>query len=110
MLACKECGRVFDEEDAVIEKEYTGVHSEGFSEAVERCHCPKCGSDYVEEAHRCQFCGEWSAEWLCNDCEKLIRETIKSLVCESARLHRKSHMRFHEAYALNAISDVLEDI
>ena len=109
-MACNACGHVFDEDDLIRETEYTGVHSEGFSETVERQYCPNCGDDYVEEARRCQFCGGWSADWVCPECKIIIRTALNDLVKMSATLHKLNGIKFREASAHNAIVDELEDM
>ena len=38
MLACENCGHVFDEDDAIHETEYTGVTSEAWSEKFDVPH------------------------------------------------------------------------
>lgn len=110
MMACNTCGHVFDDNEAYRIREYTGVSSEGHSEVVECWCCPNCGDELIEEAHRCQFCGDWTLDWLCDDCKKLIKTTLEGLVCESARLHRKNGVKFNRAFAENAISEVLEEL
>ena len=110
MMACNECGRTFGEEDMRVKVEGTGIFSEGFRETVELHYCPHCGSEDIQDAHHCEFCGDWTHDFLCNDCRMFIRQTLESLICESARLHRKNHVRFNRIYAENAIADVMEDL
>ena len=110
MMACNTCGSVFSEEDAIKETEYTGVHSEGFSEAVERYYCPNCGDEYVEEANRCQFCGGWTLDYLCPECAVTIRACINNLLRTSHTLHKLNGVKFNRVNALNAITDVMEDM
>lgn len=109
-MACNECGHVFDEEDMISEIEYTGVHSEGFSETVERHYCPNCGDEYIEKAHRCQFCGGWARGFICAGCKSLIKKDLTNLIKMSETLHKMNGVEFHEAYPCNAISDVLEEL
>lgn len=109
-MACNTCGCVFDEDDLVRETEYTGVHSEGISETVERQYCPNCGDEDVQEACRCQFCGGWSADWTCPECKIIIRSSLANLVKVSRTLHKLNGIKFNSVYPINAIVDELEDM
>lgn len=48
---CESCGETFDE----CVKDYT----EGGYRGEPHYSCPFCGSDYLEEMHQCELCGEW---------------------------------------------------
>ena len=73
MYVCGECGEVFDSPD--VKKEYTGVSSEGFHEYFEVGHCPYCGSEDIEDGHRCRVCGEWFYQHCCEEvCESCIAD------------------------------------
>ena len=51
MLICKHCGSIFDEPQT----SYTAGGDTGEPWAV----CPNCHSDELDEAARCEACGEW---------------------------------------------------
>ena len=77
MYVCGSCGEHFESPET--EKKYTGVKSEGYSEYFEVGHCPYCGSEDIEDGHRCGVCGEWfyqkNCEEFCQDCfDKLAKE------------------------------------
>lgn len=110
MLACESCGHVFDKNEAIHETEYTGVASEGYSEKFDITKCPECGDDWIIEAHRCEFCGGWSAEWVCDDCKSLITIYLNRLVEQGMSLHRSNHVKPNRADVINAISEVIEFI
>ncbi len=110
MLACENCGHVFDEDDAVHDIEYTGVVSEGYSEILDITRCPKCGDDYITEAHRCEYCGEWSADYICTECRQYIREALNRIVEQGMTMHRANKVRPSKTDVINAIAEVLEDI
>ena len=57
MLVCKECGEIFQEEDAG-ELIYTENLGE-FSRRETWMTCPNCGSDDITDAEKCECCGEW---------------------------------------------------
>ena len=110
MLACEKCGHVFDEDEAIHGIEYTGVTSEGWSEKFEVTKCPECGEDWVTEAHRCNFCGDWSLNDVCDDCKSYISRNIKTLVECGMTLHRANNVKPNKFDIINAINEVMEDI
>lgn len=66
MLACKNCGAVFEEP------------IKGYEE--EKDCCPNCGDWDITEAVRCRGCGEWSAEDLCEDCKKNFKDAVRGFI------------------------------
>ena len=62
MLACENCGHVFDEDDAVHETEYTGVTSEAWSEKFDVTKCPECGDDWIIEG--CGGCAAYLIHYM----------------------------------------------
>lgn len=67
MFICNECGEVFEE--PYIHKER---HPYGMGYATEEfVVCPYCKDTDIDEAKRCERCGEWVAELddgLCDVC------------------------------------------
>lgn len=67
MFVCENCGDVFEECETVEEQ-----HPYGEGYATERwAVCPCCGSSNIDEAKKCEHCGEWVAELkddLCEEC------------------------------------------
>ena len=110
MLACVNCGHVFDEDDAIHETEYTGVTSEAWSEKFDITKCPECGGDWVEEAIRCDFCGAFSVENVCSDCRDLITIYLRRLVEHGMSMHRINGIKPDRFDVINAIAEVLEEI
>jgi len=108
MLACESCGHVFREEDAIRETEYTGVISEGYHESFDVTRCPKCGEDLITDAHRCEFCGNWSADYVCQECEDLITVYLRRLIEHGMSMHRMNGVVPSRISVMNAISDVFE--
>jgi predicted Zn-ribbon and HTH transcriptional regulator len=64
MLVCRECGYVFEEEEA---SNWVEEHGE------ENCGCPRCKGEF-EEAARCKICGEWfldnGIDEVCEECKE----------------------------------------
>lgn len=110
MLACERCGHVFSEDDAIHETEYTGVTSEGYSEKFDITKCPECGDDWIVEACKCDFCGCFSVDTVCEDCKDLITIYLKRLIEHGMSLHRSNHIKPNRIDVINAISDVIESI
>lgn len=108
MLACENCGHVFNEDDVIRSTEYTGVSSEGFQEKFEVTKCPECGEDWIAEAHRCDFCGKWSADFVCQECEDLITVYLRRLIEHGMSMHRMNGVVPNRISVMNAISDVFE--
>lgn len=81
---CSDCGETFDEEDA-------GCYSEWEGEGVMRGEitymcCPKCGSDSLEEAEECDWCGETYDKYdlihvddtkMCKKCAEAIHDAYE---------------------------------
>ena len=81
---CSDCGETFDEEDA-------GCYSEWEGEGVMRGEitymcCPKCGSDSLEEAEECDWCGESfdktdmievDGTWYCKECAEAVHDAYE---------------------------------
>ena len=110
MLACENCGHVFNEEDAIRETEYTGVISEGYHESFDVTRCPECGDDWVEEACRCEFCGKWSANFVCQECKDLITVYLRRLIEHGMSMQRMNGIKPDRISVMNAISEIFEDM
>ena len=110
MLACESCGHVFREEDAIRETEYTGVISEGYHESFDVTRCPECGDDYVIDAKRCEFCGNWSADYVCQECRDLITVYLKRLIEHGMSMHRFNNVKPNRFDVISAINEVFEEI
>ena len=108
MLACENCGHVFNEEDGIHSVEFTGVSSEGFHERFYVTKCPKCGEDMITDAQRCEFCGKWSADFVCQECEDLIAVYLQRLIEHGMSMHRMNGVVPNRISVMNAISDVFE--
>ena len=110
MLACVNCGHIFDEDDAIHETEYTGVTSEAWSEKFDITKCPECGGDWIEEAIRCDFCGAFSLDDVCPECKDLISIYLRRLVEHGMSMHRINGIKPDRFDVINAIAEVLEEI
>ena len=82
MYYCKDCGELFDEDDIVEEDESFPVEYWG---SIVTCpcyssHCPYCNSNDIEEAPKCDKCGEYFSpddldeDGLCEDCREENKE------------------------------------
>ena len=74
MLYCTGCEQFFDEDDAGEDREQLGEYW-GAPAYREYAVCPYCGSDQIEEAHRCKLCGEWipySGDDYCEECSDRV--------------------------------------
>lgn len=83
-IICKDCGKLFNEEDLEIvgecEPEYeyiptevgTITHFVGWVGGDIDYHCPDCGGELAPATH-CECCGELKAihgnNWVCDDCK-----------------------------------------
>ena len=79
MYICKDCGAVFEEPYKWRDDPSpAGVSlSSGYYEYWE---CPSCGSEDVDEAERCEVCGEYIAEsGICESCRAQIEEEVKDI-------------------------------
>ena len=110
MLACEHCGYIFEEDEAVMKEEYTGVSSEGFHEKWKYRTCPDCGSDEIVEAYRCEYCGGDAADFLCDTCKISLRIELEAIVRKGLALQEANHEKPSRVDALNAITEVLEDM
>lgn len=86
MFYCNECKEIFDEYDAEARKEYpnsTDFPNSYYTYLV----CPNCHSDNIQEAQRCELCGEWHPEDEGEECEtcKLDFDEILSNYIREAR-------------------------
>ena len=108
MMICRECGRTFTAPK--VRTEYTGVSSEVWHEKFEYDTCPYCGSDEVQEAVRCDYCGEWSEDWTCEDCKVTISKFLTNIIEHGISLHKLNGQKPDRHDVINAISGVLEDI
>lgn len=71
MMYCESCGEMFWEPDYRC---WTEAHGEDWAAAI----CPYCESGEIEDAVRCDDCGEWFPEeeitdGLCSDCRKDLK-------------------------------------
>ena len=110
MLGCKNCGHVFDEDDAIRETEYTGVISEGYHESFDVTRCPECGDDWIIEACKCDFCGAFSVDNVCPDCRDLITVYLRRLIEHGMSMHRMNHVKPDRFDVISAINEVFEEI
>ena len=70
MLYCTECEQFFDEEDAITKMEKLGEFYNHYSA------CPYCGSEQIENAHRCLLCGEWMPDGIHDYCEECRNKAL----------------------------------
>lgn len=58
---CKDCGCIFDEEDANIEDcgFYTEVWGHQEYQVFDVLRCPDCNSDEIDDAEKCEECGDY---------------------------------------------------
>lgn len=67
MFICFDCEQIFEEGKTVYER-----HPYGMGYAEEKWWvCPCCSSSNIDEAKKCEHCGEWVAETkdgLCDIC------------------------------------------
>lgn len=80
MYMCWQCGKIFDE-PAV---EYDDPSPDGVSltpGAYKIYHCPRCGSEHIEETKECPMCGfdHISSNVLCADCQHQFKEDLEEL-------------------------------
>ena len=73
MYKCKDCGSVFEDEEAVKKQYWEG--SDDCGHYVNYYVCPECGSDEIAEAKECHKCGlyeieEEMEEELCLYCQR----------------------------------------
>lgn len=69
MYRCEDCGRFF-EEPVVVHDDPSASGVSLPSGYYTEWYCPHCGSDKVEEAGKCQSCGEpvEKGKVLCDNC------------------------------------------
>lgn len=80
MLMCYNCKTFFDNGD--LKEIGTGVTVDGHAETYKTVICPYCGSDEVGDAVRCDVCGEWADDYLCDDCRRYIRGRLEAVISE----------------------------
>ena len=74
---CSDCGAIFDESDSGT---YTEIEGEGVMRGeIHYMCCPECGSDSLEDAAMCEYCGEWFRE------EELERDLDGEYICEECK-------------------------
>ena len=89
MYKCRDCDRIFDEDEMDVRRHYDNVDGNcARSGYEEECFCPSCGSDDFEKACECAECGEYFLEEemtgkLCNTC--LRKKITFTSVVEYAR-------------------------
>ena len=95
MNYCKNCGCIFDDDEAKIVEERHGFRG---GNAEEFMYCPNCNSDDFTEARQCEECGEWFSEddlfggAFCEECldemykadkdwfaDKIVEENLKEV-------------------------------
>lgn len=95
MYYCRNCGCIFDDDEAKVVEERHGFQG---GSAEEFMYCPNCDSDDFAEARQCEECGEWFSEddlfggAFCEECldemyqadkewfaDKLIEENLKEV-------------------------------
>lgn len=78
---CHDCGEFFDKEDIRIKCISQGDYSEP---SEYEWYCPHCGSEDIEEAEECEFCGEPvkpdSRIHFCEDCIEYFDYMIEQMV------------------------------
>ena len=89
MFACCECGEIFHEGDAGIRVETEYI--EGWSRTERYLTCPSCGSEDLEEAVRCEECGEWTAPNKIFDIEELDKKFCPDCALRYALSHTNPH-------------------
>ena len=70
-MFCNDCKRYFVEDEATV----TVEREVGYKEVL----CPYCGSDDLEESHRCKCCGEQTVNEFCDYCMESIAEELLDL-------------------------------
>lgn len=85
MYMCKDCGKVFLEDDVV--KSYDDPSPSGVclpTGYYTYYECPKCGSEDIDEATKCVSCGDWfvaeGEDKLCPDCAEYLTCHIDELM------------------------------
>ena len=94
MYYCLDCGEMFEEPRTSSEQ--TG---EFWGAPAWECFysCPRCGSDEIDTADKCEMCGEWIPpdEELCDNCKEVLGATVDYIMdyirtdAEAYRLNKK---------------------
>lgn len=82
MYYCEDCGEIFDEDDIKYEDESFQVEYWGSMVTcpASSAHCPYCNSEDIDEASKCDECGEYfnpddlDEDGLCEDCREENKE------------------------------------
>lgn len=91
MWKCDRCGETFDETEIVTKR--SGYHSDyighGGDYWEEEGHCPYCGSEDIDEAKKCDLCGDYGFSddfvyyddfSVCPDCNDKLHGIAKAVV------------------------------
>lgn len=80
MYKCCECGVFFKDEEADFR---SSVLEDSVRPWDKIMVCPVCGSDDIDSASECQFCGEPAndtASGLCPDCETEVNDKFREML------------------------------
>jgi predicted Zn-ribbon and HTH transcriptional regulator len=103
MLVCRECGYVFEEEEA---SNWVEEHGEG------NCGCPRCKGEF-EEAARCKICGEWfldnGIDEVCEECKEQNLTYSNALkVGDKEKQTVEINGFMASVYSISEINDILQ--
>ena len=103
MLVCRECGYVFEEEEA---SNWVEEHGE------ENCGCPRCKGEF-EEATRCKICGEWfldnGIDEVCEECKEQNLTYSNALkVGDEEKQTVEINGFLASVYSISEINDILQ--
>jgi predicted Zn-ribbon and HTH transcriptional regulator len=103
MLVCRECGYVFEEEEA---SNWVEEHGE------ENCGCPRCKGEF-EEAARCKICGEWfldnGIDEVCEECKEQNLTYSNALkVGDKEKQTVEINGFMASVYSISEINDILQ--
>lgn len=77
MFVCLECGEMFEEPLILYDNlgEFWGAPAQDAYGA-----CPNCKSDQIDEADKCDICGEYiQAGYICEDCAEDIQTRVREI-------------------------------
>lgn len=103
MLVCRECGYVFEEEEA---SNWVEEHGE------ENCGCPRCKGEF-EEATRCKICGDWFLDngvgGVCEECkERNLTYSNALKVGDKEKQTVEINGFLASVYSISEINDILQ--
>ena len=78
-MYCVECGRFFDEPNYTYDDPSDRDVSLP-SGAYAYAECPYCGSDWLEESHKCEICEEDITDGqFCDDCKETLKDKLEEV-------------------------------